>query len=132
VQAELNGLIKKLADLGVSVSADLSKITYNNVVQEDLPATLKDVRECKFKVFNTLQDKLIPSEPKSSTSGKRNSALRDGCDDPDPVPFTPENMGPGIIPPSVSDVRIMPNPNDPRSTGGTWRKIGGVWRKTAD
>lgn len=87
------------------------------------------VCQAQAQVSNTLQDKPILSEPKSSTSGKKNNALQ--CD-PDPVPFTPETMGPGVIPPGATEFKITPKPNDPCTIGGTWRKIGDTWRKVSD
>jgi hypothetical protein len=59
VRAELNGLAKRLADLGISGNAQYSSSTYEGLVQQDLATALKDVRDCKLKVFNTLQEKLI-------------------------------------------------------------------------
>jgi hypothetical protein len=60
VKAELNGLAKRLADLGVSASGSTSSSTYEGVIQQELPTALRDVRECKLKVFQTLQEKLLP------------------------------------------------------------------------
>jgi hypothetical protein len=59
VRAQLNGLAKRLADLGISAATEFSSRTYEGFIQQDLPAALKDLRDCKLKVFNTLQDKLI-------------------------------------------------------------------------
>jgi hypothetical protein len=62
VKAQLSGLAKKLADLGITGTAEITSSTYEGVVQEQLTATLKDVRECKQKVFEILQKKLIPDQ----------------------------------------------------------------------
>jgi hypothetical protein len=59
VKAELSGLAKKLADLGVSGTGDINSAEYEGVVQQELTGALKDVRECKLKVFDTLQKKLV-------------------------------------------------------------------------
>jgi hypothetical protein len=79
----------------------------------------------------TPKPKLIPSEPRSSTSAKRNSAMPDGCD-PSWV-MTPANA-PTLAPPGVDTVVMRPDPNDPCSPlmAGTWKKIDSVWRKIAD
>ncbi|QOZ69122.1 hypothetical protein [Bradyrhizobium arachidis] len=129
VKAEVDSLVTKLAGVGVSIDANASKKTFDNVSQKAVADQLTDSRNCKYKVFNDLQDKLIPSEPKGSApSRQKRSALPDGCD----PPFTPDNMGPGMIPSGVNDVVVKRNTKDPCSTGGTWRKISGVWRKIAD
>ena len=60
VKAALNGLAKGLADLGVSASENTSSSSYEGVVQQELPTALRDVRECKLRVFQTLQEKLSP------------------------------------------------------------------------
>lgn len=132
VRAELNTLIKQLADLGITVSGDLSKDTYDGVVRSDLPETLSKVRQCKERVFNTLQEKLIPSGTrKSSTLGMKSNKLPDGCD-PDWV-MTPANA-PNLVAPGVNTYVIEPDPRDPCSPlmEGTWKKSGGVWRRIAD
>lgn len=59
VKAELSGLVKKLANLGISGSGNFSSSTYEGVVQQELTTALKDVRECKLNVFKTLQEKLL-------------------------------------------------------------------------
>lgn len=61
VKAELNGLAKRLANLGISGSGDISTNTYQGVLQQELTTALRDMRECKLKVFNTLQDKILPN-----------------------------------------------------------------------
>jgi hypothetical protein len=60
VKAALNGLAKGLADLGVSASENTSSSSYEGVIQQELPTALSDVRECRLKVFQTLQEKLLP------------------------------------------------------------------------
>ena len=80
VKAELNGLAKRLADLGVSASGSTSSSTYEGVIQQELPTALRDVRECKLKVFQTLQEKLLPdaqSTPRSALgAGAAKTGLR--------------------------------------------------------
>ncbi|WP_298353224.1 hypothetical protein [Rhodoblastus sp.] len=62
VTAELSGLAKRLANLGVKGVGTLESSQYEGVVQAQLSGALKDVRDCKLKVFNVLQDKLIAVE----------------------------------------------------------------------
>lgn len=59
VKAELEGLAKKLAQLGISGKGEFSIEKYQGPVRADLPLALKDQRECKLKVFDTLQSKLL-------------------------------------------------------------------------
>jgi hypothetical protein len=66
-KAELNGLLKKLTDLGIQGSANYSSEEYTNVLQADLAKALQDNTNCKLTVFTSLQKKLIPnSSPNQS------------------------------------------------------------------
>lgn len=60
VHAELSGLAKKLASLGFGGTGDISSSKYQGVLQQDLPTTLKDTRECKLRVLDKLQAVLLP------------------------------------------------------------------------
>ena len=60
VDAQVNGLIKKFADLGISGGADLKTESYTALLRADLPTALKDEHACKLKVFEDLQGKMIP------------------------------------------------------------------------
>jgi hypothetical protein len=62
VKAQLSGLASKLADIGVTGSGAINNEGYQNVLQQDLAATLRDNTACKLKVFDTLQSKLLKSE----------------------------------------------------------------------
>jgi hypothetical protein len=64
IDVELNGLFKRLADLGVKFSASTESSGYQGVLQQDLASTLKDNAQCKLKVFESLKD-LIVSNPNS-------------------------------------------------------------------
>jgi hypothetical protein len=59
VRAQLSGLIKQLADLGISGAADYTADQYEGVIQADLGATIQRNAECKFKVFDKLQEKMV-------------------------------------------------------------------------
>ncbi|MGH6843363.1 MAG: WD40 repeat domain-containing protein, partial [Methylocella sp.] len=63
VTAQLSGLAAKLADIGVSGSGSINNRTYQNVLQQDLPTTLRDNAACKLKVFDSLQSKLLETGP---------------------------------------------------------------------
>src|SRR6202011_4350234 len=61
IKAELSGLIKKLADLGIVGTGEVNHATYEGVVQQELATTLKDIRECKLKTLEILKGLLTPS-----------------------------------------------------------------------
>jgi hypothetical protein len=60
VKAELSGLASRLANVGISGSGSINNEQYQNVLRQDLAATLHDNAQCKLKVFEDLQVKLIP------------------------------------------------------------------------
>ena len=64
-KASVNGIISKLADLGIDGAAKYTSGSSNGVLQQDLVAVLKDGNDCKLQVFNKLVDKLLgdPSHP---------------------------------------------------------------------
>lgn len=59
VKAQLSGLIKKMADVGVSGAADFTADQYENVIQSELSSTIQHNADCKLKVFDRLQEKMI-------------------------------------------------------------------------
>ena len=59
VQAQLSGLAAKLANVGVSGTGSINNEQYQNVLRQDLASTLHDNAECKLKVFQTLETKLL-------------------------------------------------------------------------
>ena len=69
VKAVLSGLAAKLADVGVSSSGSINSDQYQNVLRQDLASTLKNNAECKLKVFDTLQAKLLSSDPARTSAG---------------------------------------------------------------
>jgi hypothetical protein len=60
VQAQLTGLAAKLASVGVSGTGSINNEQYQNVLRQDLASTLHDNAQCKLKVFQTLEGKLLP------------------------------------------------------------------------
>lgn len=99
ITAELNGLAKKLADLGISGAGDLSSTTYEGLLQKDLPAALNDARGCRMHIFDTLQEKFLPNQ-------KSGSAWLD------PIGAQVEdNIAPGK--PIITDVRYVNIGNEP-------------------
>ena len=60
-KAELNSLLKKIADLGIEGAAKYQTSEYENVLQKDMATLLRDSSECKLEVFKDLKDKLLTS-----------------------------------------------------------------------
>jgi hypothetical protein len=63
VRAQLSGLAKRLADLGISGTGDITSESYEGILQGELATALKDMRECKLAVFNSLKQVLLPAPP---------------------------------------------------------------------
>src|SRR5437016_1547397 len=58
-KAELDGLIKKMASLGIQGSAKYQQSQFQGLLQKDLVAALKTSTDCKLKVLEALKDKLL-------------------------------------------------------------------------
>jgi hypothetical protein len=65
VKAGLSWLAKKLADVGITGTAEIASTEYEGVLQDQLAAALGDIRQCKLKVFDSLQKKLLSGAPDS-------------------------------------------------------------------
>jgi hypothetical protein len=68
IKAQLSGLVKRLADAGIVGTATIVDSKYEGVIQEQLAGVMKDNQECREKIFDTLQRKLIP-EPGQRPAG---------------------------------------------------------------
>src|SRR5512132_1366030 len=75
VHAELSGLVRHLASIGVSGAGQIESSDYQNVLQQDLPAALKDVRDCKLRVFERLVGTVLPGVIVPSGAGAPSGAL---------------------------------------------------------
>ncbi len=62
-KAELNGIIKTLANLGIEGAAKYQDTGYKGVLQKDLAIALKNSADCRLQIWNDLKDKFIPSTP---------------------------------------------------------------------
>jgi hypothetical protein len=60
-KAELNSILKRIADLGIEGSGDYKDAEYQGVLQNELAESLKNADTCRFNLFKELKDKLIPS-----------------------------------------------------------------------
>jgi hypothetical protein len=58
--AELVGLVKKLADLGFRGAAKYKNSEFQGTLQQDLLPLLKNREACKLQVWNDLKDRLLP------------------------------------------------------------------------
>jgi len=83
-KAELNGIIKQLANLGIDGAIKYQNIDYEGVLQKDLVNALKDSTNCRLQIWNDLKDKLISSDisPVPPTTPQPGT-------DPVPVPLLP-------------------------------------------
>lgn len=71
-KAELSKLIRKLADLGIKGAGRYQQSQYQGVLQEDLAAAQKDIRECRIKVLHELKSELLDQrEPENVESFKQ-------------------------------------------------------------
>lgn len=75
VRAELSGLAKRLASLGMSGAGDIASSKYQGMLQSDLPSTLKDIRDCKLKVLDKLQATVLPGTTQPSGPGAPSADL---------------------------------------------------------
>jgi len=71
-KAEINNLIKKLVDIGIEGAAKYSEHYYEGVLQKDLAEMLRNEHECKMKIWDDLEKKLMPPLPEKETKPKYN------------------------------------------------------------
>jgi hypothetical protein len=65
-KAELNGLLKKMAALGIQGAAKYQESQFQGLVQKDLLAAIRDTTDCKLKVANSLMGKLLAASAVAS------------------------------------------------------------------
>jgi hypothetical protein len=61
IDVQLKGLASKLAEIGINGSGSITSNDYSGVLREQLADTIKNISECKLKVFESLEKKLIVS-----------------------------------------------------------------------
>lgn len=59
-KAELNGVLRKLVEIGVGTDNKFKSESYQGLLQKDLAVALRDRSNCKDKVWNDLKDRLLP------------------------------------------------------------------------
>ncbi len=62
-KAELNGLLKRLANLGIEGASQYQSSEYQGVLQEQVAGQLDKSRDCNLKVFYALKDTLLSVDP---------------------------------------------------------------------
>ena len=73
-KAELNNILKKIADLGIQGAVKYQQSEYENVLQKDLAVLLRDSAKCKQEVWNDLKDKLLtPVTPDNRSESEKES-----------------------------------------------------------
>ncbi len=60
VKAELRGVARKVAELGVEGAAKYQTGSYESLLQSDLANALKNSSDCKLRIFDSLKDRLLP------------------------------------------------------------------------
>jgi hypothetical protein len=68
-KAEVTGVIKKVADLGVQGAGKYQTSEFSNVLQRDLAQAIQTNANCKQTVFSVLVDRMIPARSSTSPSG---------------------------------------------------------------
>jgi hypothetical protein len=86
-KAELNGIIKKLANLGLDGAIKYQNTEYEGLLQKDLVSALKDETKCRLQVWNDLKDKLISNTATTIDQGKARWRSKRGTWSFDSKPF---------------------------------------------
>jgi hypothetical protein len=60
IKAQLQGLVAQVAGLGVTGAGKYTGGSYKNVLQAQLADALQNNATCRLKVFELLQEKMIP------------------------------------------------------------------------
>lgn len=67
-KAALNGLLKKVTNLGIEGAAKYQDEKWTNVFQKDIANVLKESRNCKLELFKELKDEIIPKQQDVSSA----------------------------------------------------------------
>jgi hypothetical protein len=66
-KADLNGVISRIANLGIEGAAKYQTQDYKGLLQMDLARALKDSTDCRMQVWKDLKDKLVVPASKTSS-----------------------------------------------------------------
>jgi hypothetical protein len=118
VKAELDGLFKKLADLGISVQASTDASKYQGLLQADLATAIKDRNQCTTHIFDKLVDKLFPDKRSDKTQSIAVALLSEETKPLDGYSFTKtpalsSSLDPGVILPVGGRTRLVFQATDP-------------------
>jgi hypothetical protein len=73
-KVELNGLLRRLATVGVQSAAKYQSNEWNGLLQRDLLTALRDTNNCRLSVFHSLRDRVldqsVPMSSESRASGR--------------------------------------------------------------
>ena len=87
-KAELRGIIKKLANLGLDGAIKYQNTEYAGLLQKDLVSALKYRTDCRLKIWNDLKDKLISTNTSiTNDKGKAHWRSKRGTWNFDSKPF---------------------------------------------
>jgi hypothetical protein len=70
VSAEINGLLSRLADLGLKGTASKDTQRYEGVLREQLGSELQSIRDCRLKVFAALKGEI---DQENASTGREES-----------------------------------------------------------
>ncbi|MEK6743582.1 MAG: hypothetical protein AABZ15_08230 [Nitrospirota bacterium] len=71
VKALLNGVLKKLANLGFESATKYQSAKYVGLLQSDLTSALKDNNKCRDQVWNDLRDRLLSKSGQTPPNDKK-------------------------------------------------------------
>jgi len=60
VKAQLQGLVAQVAGLGIAGAGKYKSDAFKSVLHEQLAQALKDNATCRLKVFEVLQERMVP------------------------------------------------------------------------
>jgi hypothetical protein len=109
-KAELNALIKKIANIGVEGAAKYQQSQYKGVLQKDLAAVLKENTNCKLQVLKELKETLLGPGPNGD---KRNRTMSEADTAPggtyESVPQRPSRLS-GAQVSQITGIRLPGRP----------------------
>jgi hypothetical protein len=112
INANVKGLVAKVADLGAGAAAEYKNSHTEGVLQKDLAPLISESLGCRERVFNRLVDKLLPEQSVAV-----------------PRPTRPKPETKRVVPPASQPVTVPPaaqvTPATPTNTGAiNWSEWG--------
>lgn len=72
LDADLTGLISNIAGLGFGAAGEYKTEGYKGLLQADLAKAFTDGRDCRIKLYQELQEKLLSTKPSAISIVKKN------------------------------------------------------------